>query len=469
MFSQHPLSLRLAPSQAARRILRSAPEKTSQPAQRRCGKERGIQMKRKSVKSGRALGRRGSRCGSCLLAAHPGRRGDQRLHCHRPARLTLGDGQLGRQHPVASDGRPHLRPERHRQEDQCQGRRPGEGRRRAGRAGYRRPGAAAAQRAGEPQECPGSVGPDQEPEYRAGYRQRPGELESAQAAYDKVAAGASRPICPQRRRRWPARRRLRCRREVGCARSTARWSSAAATFEKARIAVQQAQGALRQGVLARRCGRTAEAATLQSATIDYNSAKAAYEALAATSKSDANSKVASAAASLRSAQASLAKLKNQVTTADLTAAKATLTQAQNDLETLLAGSDANTLDIGPERRGDGADRARPGQAQAAAGAGRGAFRRHRHRHQRQDRPDRQRHRHPRRPGSPGNRRQHGRGGCEQGQGGPAGRGHARRGHRCDAYGHGLADRPGRRAEQRRRQLPRHHRVDQDHATRSRPA
>ena len=48
---------------------------------------------------------------------------------------------------------------------------------------------------------------------------------------------------------------------------------------------------------------------------------------------------------MQQAQSNLDNLKGQVTQADLASAQATLVQAKNDLDTLLAGPDANTLDI----------------------------------------------------------------------------------------------------------------------------
>jgi HlyD family secretion protein len=55
--------------------------------------------------------------------------------------------------------------------------------------------------------------------------------------------------------------------------------------------------------------------------------------------------VAQARSSLEQAKASLTKLQTQVTPADIASAQATLTQAKNDLDKLLAGPDANSLDL----------------------------------------------------------------------------------------------------------------------------
>ena len=289
------------------------------------------------------------------------------------------------------------------------------------------------------------------------------QLESAQAAYDKVAAGASAAKLASAQAQVASAQAAYDAAVKSAASSDSSLVAASSTYEKARIAVQQAQGEYDKVSWRGDVAASGQAQSLQSATIDYNSAKAAYDALVATSKSDASSKVASAAASLRSAQASLDEIKNQVTTADLKAAQSTLTQAKNNLETLLAGPDANSLDIaqnGVETAQIALDQIKLKLQQAQVVA---PFDGTVTTDQQQDRPDRQRHGDlAGRPGSPGHCRQHGRGGCEQDQGGAAGRNHPRRGHRSDADGHGLADRPGGRAEQRRRQLPGHRGHHQHH-------
>ncbi len=171
------------------------------------------------------------------------------------------------------------------------------------------------------------------------------KVESAQAAYDKVIAGASQADLASAKAQVASAQAAYDAAVKSAGTSDSSLTSAAATFEKARIALEQAQAEYDKVSWRGDVGASAQAQTLQSATIDYDSAKAAYDALAATSATDAKSKVASAASALRQAQASLDALKNQVTAADLASAQATLTQAQNDLTTLLAGPDANTLDI----------------------------------------------------------------------------------------------------------------------------
>ena len=94
-------------------------------------------------------------------------------------------------------------------------------------------------------------------------------------------------------------------------------------------------------------GARSESTALQSATIDYNQAKANYEASLATSGSDAKSKVAQALSSLQQAQANLAKL--QANDNDLISSKAQVNQAKNDLDKILAGPDAATLDTAQQQ------------------------------------------------------------------------------------------------------------------------
>lgn len=171
------------------------------------------------------------------------------------------------------------------------------------------------------------------------------QVESAQAAYDKVAAGASQAKLTSAQAQVASAQAAYDAAVKSAAASDSSLVSASATYEKARIALEKAQGDYDKVSWRGDVGATTQAASLQSATIDYNSAKAAYDALVATSKTDASSKVASAAASLRSAQANLDDVKNQVTAADLASAQAALTQAKNNLEELLAGPDVNSLSI----------------------------------------------------------------------------------------------------------------------------
>jgi HlyD family secretion protein len=170
-------------------------------------------------------------------------------------------------------------------------------------------------------------------------------LAAAQAAYDKVVAGASASELAAAKATVASAQAAYDAAVKSANASDSSLVSAAATFEKARIALEQAQGEYDKVAWRGDAAATGQAQTLQSATIDYDAAKAAYEALGATSKSDASSKIASAASALQSAKTSLANLQDQVTAADLAAAQATLTQAQNNLDELLAGPDAVSLDI----------------------------------------------------------------------------------------------------------------------------
>ncbi len=171
------------------------------------------------------------------------------------------------------------------------------------------------------------------------------QLESAQATYDKVAAGATQADLASAQAAV-ASAQAGYDAAVNSANATdSGLASTAAAFEKARIALQQAQSNYDKVSWRGDVAASSQAQALQSATIDYESAKAAYDAAVATGDGDRKSQVASAASSLQSAQANLTKLKNQVTAADLAAAQATLTTAKNNLDTLLAGPDANTLDI----------------------------------------------------------------------------------------------------------------------------
>ena len=92
-----------------------------------------------------------------------------------------------------------------------------------------------------------------------------------------------------------------------------------------------------------------QSTALQQATIDYQQALANYQSLQATAGADANSRVQQAKSQLEDAQADLTRLQDPASPADLASAQATLTQAKNDLEKLLAGPEANALDIAQNR------------------------------------------------------------------------------------------------------------------------
>jgi HlyD family secretion protein len=171
------------------------------------------------------------------------------------------------------------------------------------------------------------------------------KLESAQAAYDSLIAGPNQSELATTRAQVASAQAAYNAAVKSAGTSDSALISAAGTLEKARIALESAQGDYDRISWRGDAAASSQASALQSATIDYEQAKASYDAIAATSETDAQSKVASAVASLRSAQASLDETQEQATAAELASAQATLTQAKNDLDDLLAGADANELDI----------------------------------------------------------------------------------------------------------------------------
>ncbi|MEZ4609309.1 MAG: efflux RND transporter periplasmic adaptor subunit [Caldilineaceae bacterium] len=87
-------------------------------------------------------------------------------------------------------------------------------------------------------------------------------------------------------------------------------------------------------------GMTAEAATLQEATIDYEAAKAAYAE--ATAPAD-DSELQSALSAAQSAQVQLDELRDSPTEAQIATAQAQLASAQATLDDLLDGADAQEV------------------------------------------------------------------------------------------------------------------------------
>jgi HlyD family secretion protein len=168
-------------------------------------------------------------------------------------------------------------------------------------------------------------------------------LESAQASYNKLAAGPTKSDLAATQAALASAQASYDAAVKSAAASGTTIDAATASYQKALAALQQAQAAYDKVATAPNIGARAESVTLQSATIDYNQAKANYEASLATSGSDAKSKVASALSQLQQAQANLAKL--QANDNDLISSKAQVDQAKNDLDKLLAGPDAATLDI----------------------------------------------------------------------------------------------------------------------------
>lgn len=163
--------------------------------------------------------------------------------------------------------------------------------------------------------------------------------ESAQATYDDLAAGPSATELAVAQASVASAQASYNSAVAAANAGDSSLASAAANLEKARLTLQEAQGAYDRISWRGDIAATSQAATLQSATLDFNTAKAAYESAAATSGTDTASKIASALASLRSAQANLSDLKNQTTEADLASAKAAVLSAQDALDTLLAAPD----------------------------------------------------------------------------------------------------------------------------------
>jgi HlyD family secretion protein len=172
-------------------------------------------------------------------------------------------------------------------------------------------------------------------------------LESVQASYNKLAAGPTKSELTAAQAAVASAQAAYDAAVKSAAASGSTIDAATAQYQKALAALQQAQAAYDRVATAPNIAARQESVTLQSATIDYNQAKANYEASQATSGSDAKSKVAQALSQLQQAQANLAKL--QANENDLISSKAQVTQAQNDLDKILAGPDAATLDIAQQQ------------------------------------------------------------------------------------------------------------------------
>jgi HlyD family secretion protein len=171
------------------------------------------------------------------------------------------------------------------------------------------------------------------------------QLDAAKANYNKLASGPSQAELTAAQGAVTSAQAAHDAALKAAGAPSSQLAQAQATLEKAAAALQSAQTAYDRVAWRPDVGRTQQAVTLANATADYNSAKAAYDALLATSGADQNTKVQQAKSQLEQAQANLANLQNQVTQDDLTASQAQVTQAQNNLDKLLAGPDANALDI----------------------------------------------------------------------------------------------------------------------------
>lgn len=167
-------------------------------------------------------------------------------------------------------------------------------------------------------------------------------LESAQASYNKLVAGPTQTDLAAAQGSVASAQAAYDAAVKSAAVSGTTIDAATAQYQKALAALQAAQAAYDRVATAPNIASRAESVTLQGATIDYNQAKANYEASLATAGSDARTKVAQTLSSLQQAQASLAKL--QANENDLISSKAQVSQAKNDLDKILAGPDAPTLD-----------------------------------------------------------------------------------------------------------------------------
>jgi HlyD family secretion protein len=167
-------------------------------------------------------------------------------------------------------------------------------------------------------------------------------LEAAQASYNKLAAGPNKTDLAAAQASVASAQAAYDAAVKSAAASGTTIDAATAQYQKALAALQQAQAAYDKVATAPNIGARPESTALQSATIDYNQAKANYEASQATTGSDAKSKTAQALSQLQQAQASLVKL--QANENDLISSKAQVDQAKNDLDKILAGPDAATLD-----------------------------------------------------------------------------------------------------------------------------
>jgi len=172
-------------------------------------------------------------------------------------------------------------------------------------------------------------------------------LESAQASYNKLAGGPNKTDLAASQAALASAQASYDAAMKSAAASGTTIDAATAQYQKSLAALQSAQAAYDKVATAPNIGARQESVTLQGATIDYNQAKANYEASLATSGSDAKSKVAQALSSLQQAQANLAKL--QANDNDLISSKAQVNQAKNDLDKILAGPDAATLDTAQQQ------------------------------------------------------------------------------------------------------------------------
>lgn len=135
-------------------------------------------------------------------------------------------------------------------------------------------------------------------------------LSAAQASYDELLAGPSESELTQ----------------------------LSASLRKAEISLQEAQG--NYDKVAWQGSASAQAAALQSATIDYESARAAFEQ---ASEAASDSEIQTSLSNIQSAQAQLSELMDVASDAEVAAAQAKIDAAQATLDELRSGADASDV------------------------------------------------------------------------------------------------------------------------------
>jgi len=172
-------------------------------------------------------------------------------------------------------------------------------------------------------------------------------LAAAQASYDKLAAGPTQSDLTAAKAAVESAQAAHDAAVKAAGTTNSQVASVQAALDKAKLALDQAQAAYDRAAWRPDISGRAESKNLQTATIDYQQAKANLDSLLATAGSDAQSKVLQAKSQLEQAKNSLANL--QANNYDLVSSQAQVTQVQNDLDTLLAGPDANTVAIAKDQ------------------------------------------------------------------------------------------------------------------------
>lgn len=168
-------------------------------------------------------------------------------------------------------------------------------------------------------------------------------VRSAQANYDKLAAGGSPAEVASAQAAVRSAQSAYAAATAAAGTRDSQLASAAATLEKATVVLQQKQAAYDRVAHMPNIGMMSQSVELQQATIEYEQAKANYDSLSRTTGVDAQSKVDSAAAQLASARATLAKLTPSA--GDLAAAQASLESAKANLAKLTGAATETELTI----------------------------------------------------------------------------------------------------------------------------